>query len=392
MSNNVYNTRINNLCIYIILILVNISYCPGIILTPNYKMVMTAIIFLLIIGIFVSTKFFFPFIAKTYLSLLLVTVTYSILVYCFSGFFIFNVFYNLFIALTCIILGYSAINHSSLNLHKIFGIYILSALFLGLYSVFTNLGGFEITDFYAFSVKNSSSVLLATAQILCLFLIKDSKRTAKRMVWITAWIILGMCIITFRSRTCMIAVTIATIFFLIKSKTNLIKFVFTRTFILSTFIVVATMLLININLSEYIYDALFASKDTNDLNSVTSGRLDLFQFGWDFFRRHSTLGNISVGYEMPPIDNFILSQLANHGIVGSLFNFVAYITTWLFCIKGLIKSQIDDLYPFLTLFLLCLVSFTEGPFPFGPGTPVIATWFLIGWWYRNQKVSKIVKR
>ena len=104
------------------------------------------------------------------------------------------------------------------------------------------------------------------------------------------------------------------------------------------------------------------------------------------------MGNISVGFELPPIDNFILSQLANYGIVGSLLNFVAYIATWLFCVKGLIKSHIDDLYPFLTLFLLCLVSFTEGPFPFGPGTPVIGTWFLIGWWYRDRKISKIVKR
>lgn len=384
MGTYISNSRINKLCIYIVFVLVNISYCPGIILTPNYHIVMSVITILLITGIVVSAKNNFPFIAHIFLTTIFITLAYSVIVYGLSGYFVLNAYYNLFIVITCITLGYTATKHSRSDLYRIFVIYILAALFLGLYSILTNLGGFKITKLYVFSVKNSSSVLLATAQILCLYLIKDAKTTFKQILWITIWIILFVCTMTFRSRTCMLGVIIATSIFLIKSKVNITKLVFSRTFLLSVFIVFVTTAIINIDISQYIYDAMFANKDTDDMNSMTSGRIEIFQFGWDFFKRHPILGNLSVGRELPPIDNFILSQLVYFGVVGSLLNFIAYIAAWLYCIKGLITSHLEESYPYLTLFLLCLVSFTEGPFPFGPGTPVICTWFLIGWAYRNQ--------
>lgn len=182
----------------------------------------------------------------------------------------------------------------------------------------------------------------------------------------------------------MLGVILAYVIYLIRSKVSIHRLLCNQITIILALGIVGITICLDVNFSSYLYDAVFAGKDADDVNSVTSGRIDLFKSAWEFIKLNPLLGNLSLGRSLPPIDNFILSQLASFGIVGALWNIVAYIIVWIICVKGVFHSPIKYTYIFLALLLLCITSITEGPFPFGPGTPVICCWTLLGWWYKSR--------
>lgn len=303
-----------------------------------------------------------------------------------NGIFIFNVSSNIFLTITCFLLGYCCDNHSEDFIWRCMKIFVLSALFLGLYSVHTNLGGFIISERYAFAVKNSSGVLLGTAIILCAFILNNSKGKIQTIIWVVNLILLSACLITFRSRTAIIIVLLCLFYFLYRK--HLLGIFLQRPLIIIFF--VAILILANIldfTLLDFIYNSLFANKDVNSLDSVTSGRLSTYEYGLQVFSESPMLGNAVLGRHLPPVDNFIIGHLTYYGIVGTILVFPPYLYTWYICLSGLLKNPISKLYPFLTLFLICMTSFTEGPYPFGPGTPVVCAWFLLGWSYKSNQLK-----
>ena len=385
VKNSQIKSRISAICIYIVLILVNIAYCPGIILTSNYKIAVSISIIFIFTGIIINLNHTFKHLVKLFLIPIVIILTYSSIIFCYNGIFPLYAYSNLFISALCFAFGFCTYNKQKNTFYQLSVTYILSAIFLGIYSTIMNLGAFQVTDIYAFSVKNSSSVLLATAMLLCLFLINNSTNVYSRMLWVIASILLFVCIMTFRSRTCMIGITLIYLTFIIRNKTSLTQLVLNKNFLIITCCLVTAITLFDFDFSSYAYEALFAGKDTDDYNSVTSGRIGLFQLGWETFKENQMFGNMQLEKRLPPIDNFVLYQLASYGLVGAFWNIVAYLLVWTISIKGIICSPVKKSYPFYALFLLCLVSITEGPFPFGPGTPVICSWFLLGWWYRSAK-------
>lgn len=385
VKNSQIKSRISAICIYIVLILVNIAYCPGIILTPTYKIIIGITTVVILIGIIINLKKTYKFILKTSLIPITLLLVYSSIVFCLTGIFCFNAYSNIFLSFTCFIFGFSICDSSPKSLAMICAIYIFSAIFLGIFSIITNLGSFQISDTYAFSVKNSSSILLGTAMILCLPLIRCAKKRLICIFWICASILLFICIMTFRSRTCMLGVVLAYTIYLVRSGISIPRLLCNQITILLAFSIIGITICLDVNFSSYIYDAIFAGKDADNIDSVTSGRIHFYKYAWEFIKFNPLFGNLQKDRALPPIDNFILSQLTSYGIVGALWNLVAYIIGWMICIKGVFRSHIKYTYIFLTLLLLCITSITEGPFPFGPGTPVICSWTLLGWWYRSAK-------
>lgn len=309
------------------------------------------------------------------------------IVFIFSGVFIFNVSSNIFLTITCFLLGYCCKEHNENFIRKCMKIYVLSALFLGLYSVYVNLGGFIISSQYAFAVKNSSGVLLGTAIILCVFIINQTYRKLNLILWTIVIFLLCVCLLTFRCRTAIVSVFFAMVYFFYKK--NIFMLIFQNVYVL--FFLCFVLFLINIfDISpiDFIYNSLFTNKDINSVDSITSGRLSTYEIGFQTFLESPFLGNALLNRQLPPVDNFVIRHLAFYGIVGAILVFPPYLYSWLICLKGMLTTSSDNLYPFLCLFLLCMTSFTEGPYPFGPGTPVVCGWFLIGWFFKKNKLSK----
>lgn len=379
-------TKVSNLMIYLVLILVNIAYCPGIILEPPYKII-TAILFGAI-GLFMvlNLKRNLLFAISLYFSYALIALIICSVIFIFTDVFIFDSTYNIYLATTCFLLGFLAPDHSDKFINRCFKVYILAALFLGLYSVYKNLGAFTIVDQYVFSLKNSSGVLLATAIVLCIFVIVKCKITKGYIVWASILLILFACLLTFRSRACIIGVILCA--FIFCAKQNLLgkmlchpKFLFVG---IIGFIIIYVYDLIP---CDFIYSSLFENKDTSDANDISSGRLAMFEKAMTIFRQDPLLANARTGPQLQSVDNFVVNCLGRYGMFGALLMFPPYLFVWVVSLRGIWKEQVNNLYPYLALFLLCIISLTEGSFPFGPGTPVVCAWFLLGWNWKKQKIE-----
>lgn len=376
--------RLSSICVYIVLILVNVSYCPGIILTPNYKIVMAVI--MTAIGISLALNLFkdLMYAISLYIYYGVFALTVCCITFLFYDVFIFSATSNIFLTITCFLLGYSCYDHSPGFIEKCMRVYALSALFLGMYSVFINLGGFIISEQYAFSVKNSSGVLLGTAIILCAFILNSTEKKIETRIWIMIMVLLSACLLTFRCRTSILSVFLSLIYYLHRRRVLVTLLQKNPLTMLSVVGLLAIAWLLDLLPFEFIYDSLFANKDTSSLDSVMSGRLSTYDKGMKVFSESPILGNALLRRHLPPIDNFIISNLSYNGIIGAILMFPPYIFTWAICLKGMLKRSATDLYPFLALFLICITSFTEGSYPFGPGTPVVCAWFLLGWIYKSS--------
>lgn len=314
-------------------------------------------------------------------------LTICSIIFLITDIFIFSVTNNIFLTVTCFLVGFCHCDHSNEFISKCLKIYILSALFLGIYSVFTNLGGFIISEQYAFSVKNSSGVLLGTAIILCAFILNETSNKTSICIWSMAMLLLCACLLTFRCRTAIVSVFLALLYFLYRK--HLIATLFHKPLaLLSILLILVILNSLNLIPIGFIYDSLFSNKDVDSIDSITSGRLSTYERGMQIFSESPFLGNAALGKHLPPIDNFIVSNLTYYGIAGAILMFPPYIIAWITCVKGLFRSTASDLYPYLILFLICMTSFTEGPYPFGPGTPVVCAWFILGWWYKNNKITE----
>lgn len=378
---------ISNWCTYIVLILVNIAYCPGIILTSNYNIVMAIIMTAIAVSIAINIKEDITFAASLYLYYSVFALLLCSIVFLFSDVFLFNATINIYLTITCFLFGYCNNEYNEDFIIKCMKFYILSALFLGLYSVSTNLGGFVIAEQYAFSLKNSSGVLLGTAIVLNIFVLFTAKTKVQYIFWTTVVILLSACLLTFRCRTSIIAVCIA--FLIIEYKRNMLLRLLQRPLILLFCVTIAILLYVSGTIPvDFIYDALFANTDTSDLNSITSGRLTHFDRALKVFYNDPILGSSSQKINLPSIDNFIINVLGRYGIIGALLMFPPYIFAFVICAYGIIYKSAHESYPFFALLLLLFTSFTECPFPFGPGTPVICAWFLLGWTYKASQLKK----
>lgn len=384
---NLLFRKLNNLCIYLTLILVNISYCPGIILTPYYKFIITIIMGAIVLSLVLNLKRDLFLAISLYLCYGVFALLLCSIVFIFSGVFIFNVSSNIFLTITCFLLGYCCEEHSENFIRRCMKIYVLAALFLGLYSIYTNLGGFIISSQYAFAVKNSSGVLLGTAIILCTFIINQTSKKMNLILWVVVMFLLCACLLTFRCRTAIISVFFAIFYFLYKK--NMLILILRNPFVLLFLCIVLFIVsILDLFPIDFIYDSLFANKNINSVDSITSGRLSTYEVGLQTFLESPFLGNALLNKQLSPVDNFVIGHLTFYGIVGAILVFPPYLYTWFICLKGMAKAASNNLYPFLCLFLLCMTSFTEGPYPFGPGTPVVCGWFLIGWFFKKNKLSK----
>lgn len=386
MSSIFSRRTISHWCTYLVLILVNISYCPGIILTTNYKIIMAIIMTAITVSLLINIKDDIIFAASLYLYYGVYALLLCSIVFLFSNVFLFTATINIYLAITCFLFGYCNNDYNEDFIIKCMKIYILSALFLGLYSVYTNLGGFVITEQYAFKVKNSSGVLLGTAIILTIFVLFSAKNKALYIIWASVALLLSACLLTFRCRTSIIAVCIA--FLIVLYKKNMLKGLLQRPLVFISFVVIAICLYVSDAIPiDYINDALFKNTDTSDLNSVTSGRIDIYKRALSVFYNDPLLGNSSQNINLYSIDNYIINVLGSYGIIGALLMFPPYILTFIICAYGILYKSTNGLYSYFCLLIILLTSFTEGPYPFGPGTPVICAWFLLGWTYKASQLE-----
>lgn len=264
-------------------------------------------------------------------------------------------------------------------------IFSLTALFSGLSQVFTNIGGFVIEDQYLADSKNSLGAMLATAELVFLYLSINLRHKSFRWLSLVCAVIGLAVIVTIRARAALLAVLIVAGFFIYNISKNKRTTVF-------TFIIVAlifsALLLVPSDLRQYLYDSIFSGAQGVD---VSSGRIGVYKIALSYLSQNLMLGNVENYNNLPWIHNYLLLNVYEYGVLFSWPILCLYFYLLIHSIKYLIRTKVG--YPFIgyTVVLVpYVISLLEPTFPFGPGTVTISNFILLGMAERALYLRKTV--
>lgn len=225
---------------------------------------------------------------------------------------------------------------------------------------------------YSYKSKNETA-FLATASVTMLLFMKQEKETKFRALMKYGLILFFIFIIAcMRCRSMLIGVTaalLARLFYKDGSKGM-------KIFIVLVFVAVGLGLLNNRFYDELVNNILFASRDSTDMNELSSGRLDQIAYGWERFKNNILLGT----GDTATVDCFYISALMQYGLfMGSaLIVLGVYPLTWGLYNYRRIKT------PVCMIMIVCALAFIIGGIfeenaPFGPGARCYISWFLFGY-------------
>ena len=225
---------------------------------------------------------------------------------------------------------------------------------------------------YSYRSKNETAFLAVAAVIMLLYM--QQEKETKFIV------LLKCCLIAFfiyiiacmRCRSMLIGVTLALVIRLFyKGGSKGIK-----VFIVLGFVGVALGLQNKQFYDELVNNILFASRDSTDINALSSGRLDQIAYAWEMFENNIFLGT----GDTRTVDCFYVSALMQYGLFmgGALILLGVYPLIWGLWNYKRIKT------PACMILILCALAFVVGGFfeenaPFGPGVRCYISWFLFGY-------------
>ena len=370
------NIRFEHILVYVCIILSCFAYLPNVLFTPLYSAFTSISMLCIFLSLILHIKrkaIILNYYLKTAIPILIiVSITYFI-----YEELIFKHFVNLYLTLTIYLFGYTLNDHSQKFIRTIIKVYCITALLMGLYSILTGIGGFQITEGgYAILLKNSSGVILGCATIMAYHLSTEEESKKNKIIWIVIAIVLFLSLLTFRNRSTSVGVIILFLIILFKHiKKNGIK---SRDVILAIAIL-GGLSIVGINPINYIIQSFTENTDTTDLESFSSGRTYMYSKAIEIYSNDVIGGNLSQNIKLLTVDNFVLSLSARTGIWGMIIYMPIYFYLWVISIKNIITNKnTNSTLPYYCIFILLVVSFFEASYPFGPGTAIFISYFLLG--------------
>ena len=289
-------------------------------------------------------------------------------------------------ALMCFFVGYSIRDKSKTFIKTACYVYIIFALFLGLYSILKITHGFIIADAYLFALKNSSGAILGTGTCITICMIANTSKRLEQNLLCVAGVLMVGCIMTFRCRTAMIAIAVVLIAIIVNKGTLKSLYSHPKYIVLS---IISAVILISYDLIpfDFIFEAFTANKDVRDANDLTSGRLDMIAQGLRYFHQNALLGASGCGVVLRSIDCMPIAVLCKNGLIGAFMIYPVYIALWWIAIYGCVKASPKKILPYALILFLCITSLSEETYPFGPGTPVVGSFVFLGIAMGNQSNS-----
>src|SRR5699024_5768667 len=176
-----------------------------------------------------------------------------------------------------------------------------------------------------------------------------------------------------------IVIGVIVIFFYLLLKNIAFQIKNKRIFKLTIIIFGIIILLTSNQVVSYFYDVFFLNVDTNDINSISSNRLESYIKSVPFILEKFLFGELIVNANNFDPHNFVLYTLQKKGLILSFSIILIYFYFLIFMLKNLVHSKLNKIsIPTLLLLLAFISSLFEYQAPFGPGTTQLITWFFIG--------------
>lgn len=278
---------------------------------------------------------------------------------------------------------------SEKDLKWVFNMYTISALIVCAVVFRNYVYGVSLNSrYFSYDSKNSVSQILLTAWILIFF--QNLKNDRKGLYFgfyaacllLLTWTLLGL-----KSRGTLISVPLILLWALLKKQTG--KRV--RWIIVLVITVAGVYLLMHRDtLDSLIENILYAGRDAEDWNDISSGRYDEWRYFFSDFRRNGFFGD---NYDKR--ESVILSSFLQHGIIGGILvcSIAAFPLVWFI-------SRLSCESEYRVTLIAVAVSYTingvfEQQAPFGPGVKCYFLWFMLGifstelWQNRHGKPIRI---
>lgn len=277
-------------------------------------------------------------------------------------------FREFIMSLFFISLGYS-MKLDDNKLYRIFNFFVIAFTISAISIILKFSTGFQIPNSYLPIPKNQFAPVFAIALMLSLY--HWGKRSkAVRIISAFCFVILLMSLLVIRSRSSILSsiliVLIYTMYYLPSIKYRLYGFI--------------GLVIGAVFLSPKIYQALFANYDTNSIESVSAGRVDVYLKGLEFLTNNPLGGSLQGIYVTDSyIHNYLLFNIVNYGVIISLPLVFTYFYYLLISLRAIKKNtfQSYDCIP-LMMIIIFISSLFEYTFPFGPGTAIIFPFLFLG--------------
>ena len=335
--------------------------------------------------IYLKSIWFLPFIYlgifrfSTYLSKslwILYLGTASIAVYCaicesVTGNHYLNIdVYNMAVSMMIAMISYSVyLNYNSENLLRNVAFMSMCGSMILCYIIYTMyFTDYDImSNIYAFKAKNSMGQILLNCSIIIALFLKTDNILIKYLKYFS---IANITVLLFllKSRATLVSFFFLVFYMVVQSKSKKIRWM---TFgVLLLFVVYVLR-------NPHAYDVvvngiLFAGRDVNDINELSSERMVTFSEAVDIIS-----SNMWFGIGNKYLDSMPVAMVLQFGIVGASIVF-----SYIFKIYETIKSynrQINiHLATYLLFITMLLNSLFEAQPPFGPGVKCFMLWIMIG--------------
>ena len=285
--------------------------------------------------------------------------------------------------LVSIMIGWR-LNLDEKKLHTFFIIFSILSLFIGLMQVTQNIGGFRILDHYHVEGKNTFGIILSSSSVILFFFgLNGIKKRGIRIVWFTLSILAIIILLTIRARACSVAAMFM-ILYILYQRFKGSDFVFYL--IIFAFLSIIVYMILPSTVEEYVFNSFVQNQE----DDVSSGRLDRNVVGWSFFVRHFWFGNLTEGYYLEWIHNFLLDKLYKYGFVFAMAIIWIYFSLLFKTTIRTIKCDNRNNFNigYFVLLIPFIVSLVEPTMPFGPGTGTILNFLLFGVSLRNSYNEK----
>jgi len=296
-------------------------------------------------------------------------------IYCFAMQTIFNIqyigddCYNIFLSLFVTIVSYSFWSYcqNSEYIKFIAFILIICSLVLAIIIHQTYFAGYDIMSRqYMFQAKNSMGQILFSS-ILIGNMVLHKERKILKFFAIGSSIFILYLILIMKSRATFISIAYVIVFFAFSygNKT-------TKRIVILLCLLFALLLFFNSELYDtFINGILFAGRDINDIDDISSGRVPRLLECIELFKKNFLFG-IGNRYE----DCFPLIILTQYGILGA--SIVFYICIYIYKSIRLKTNDTIDILAYVLFFTFMLNSLFEAQPPFGPGVKCFFLWMMVG--------------
>ena len=278
------------------------------------------------------------------------------------------IFLAIFILLVGLLVGR---NLKTEYIEKVYTSVILSGVIVGIDVFRKYIYGISLASrVYVYDSKNSVSQILLTSLILIIFLKFKNNKLFIKIFYLISSIILLITLIGLKSRATLIAIPIFIIWFLFNGKLDKKL----RNIILILLGLMTITLFFSTKISDIlIKDVLMAGREINNLNDISSGRMDEWVSFLDDFKDAMFFGHGRMKRE-----SLFLTSLLEFGIIGG--SIIILVASWpiYWMIKYLKKSNKSYLIFSSIAIVYIFNSFFEQLAPFGPGVKCFFLWFIMG--------------